>query len=175
MKTKLVILFIAIMSISCESKEKKKLDISNFQSKKTENLTPNKDSILLTKDRVDKNKVTSKLIIGSTTITPDYMVGSGCGCSFYFNETDFKEQKFFWLDNSTEGIIYINGKLEKLSFKKESNSVFEYVNSNYNVNYKILESTPIDVESAKIKGTLRIIKVNNTDSIEIKFIGFSGC
>ena len=126
------------------------------------------------KETRDHNK--RVIIISKFIDIPSDILESGCGVSFCRDEKEFKEQEFIWVDNSTNGIIKINGKTEKLSAVVENGKVMPiFKNSIYMVTYKILSSAPISDESAHLTGILVVRYLNSNDSTTINVVGNSGC
>ncbi|MDD4969019.1 MAG: hypothetical protein PHT07_06280 [Paludibacter sp.] len=134
-----------------------------------------KESQSLRKNKVLK-KENSNIIVAKFIDIPKEMIGSGCGISFYRTEKEYTEQEYIWVDNITNGVIKINGKMEKLSAIIENGKVTSiFRNSRYIVTYRVISSDPISDESAKLKGILKIKSIENNDSIIINAIGLSDC
>jgi hypothetical protein len=126
-----------------------------------------------TKKTICQNR---SIIVSKFIDIPSDILESGCGVSLYRNDKEFKEQEFIWVDNSTNGVIKINGKLQKLSAVIENGKVMPiFKNTIYMVTYKITSSIPISDESANLKGILIVRCLNSSDSITINVVGVSGC
>lgn len=164
--SKLVIktlIVLAVISISCAVNENRKNEIKADTSDHV-NIPSNCKGI-------DKNKIELSKFID----IPSDMIGE-CGVSLFRNDKDYIEQEYIWYDNSTKGIIIINGIREFLNAEFENNTNLPvFRNTNYEIRYEVKQNISTSNESTEFRGALIIKKISNNDSIIVDVIGVSGC
>ena len=99
----------------------------------------------------------------------------GGSCEFYLNQDDMSNNRYIMVnDFAQQTYMKINGKMELLLLKKDSEKKMEYSNDSYSVTIEISSQKDTDNESYTLKGK---ISVKNTkgETVSFPFIGQCGC
>ncbi len=99
----------------------------------------------------------------------------GGSCEFYLNKDDMSNDRYIMVnDFAQQTYLKINGKMELLLLKKDSEKKMEYSNDSYSVTIEITSNTDTGNESYTLKG---IISVKNAkgETVSFPFIGQCGC
>ena len=99
----------------------------------------------------------------------------GGSCEFYLNKDDMSNNRYIMVnDFAQQTYMKINGKMELLLLKKDSEKEMEYSNDSYSVTIEISSQKDTGDESYTLKGK---ISVKNTKggTVSFPFIGQCGC
>ena len=99
----------------------------------------------------------------------------GGSCEFYLNQDDMSNARYIMVnDFAQQTYLKINGKMELLLLKNDSEKKMEYSNDSYSATIEISSPKDTGDESYTLKGKISI-KNAKGETVSFPFIGQCGC
>ncbi|MBK0404895.1 hypothetical protein I5M27_18030 [Adhaeribacter sp. BT258] len=105
----------------------------------------------------------------------------GCSCYFARNQQEFKKEQYIYINDYAEtSIISVNGKLNKLVLKYQSDSLakekfYVYANTDYELKVTKEKSRDVAEEVSKIEGQLILKEIKTGTTKRYFYTGECGC